>query len=85
MRVTRMLRLLPACDVTGRKPGAHYLDIKSGLMVPGVRIGANAVAWPDFELEAINRAKIAGATEDEIRALVRKLIEARRQPEPEAA
>ena len=81
MAVPRMLRLLSACEVTGRKPGAHYLDIKAGLMVPGVRIGANAVAWPDYELEAINRAKIAGATEDEIRALVTKLVEARKQPE----
>ena len=78
MSVPRILRLPLTCEVTGRKPGAHYLDIKAGLMVPGVRIGANAVGWPDYELEAINRAKIAGATEDEIRALVRKLIEARK-------
>ena len=77
----RMHRLASACSVTGRKPGAHYLDIKAGLMVPGVRIGANAVAWPDDELEAINRAKIAGKSEDEIRELVRRLIAARNQPE----
>lgn len=79
MTLKRMRRLPEACDITGRKPGSHYLDIKNGLMVPGVRIGPNAVAWPDDELAAINQAKISGASEDEIRALVRRLVAARTQ------
>ena len=85
MMLTQMLRLPRSCEITGRKPGSFYLDIKNGLMVPPVRIGPNAAAWPAHELEAINRAKIAGATEDEIRALVRRLIEARKQPDFAAA
>lgn len=77
MTLTRLLRLPQTCEATGRKPGAHYLDIKNGLMVPGVRIGLNAVAWPEDELAAINQAKIAGKSEDEIKALVQRLIAAR--------
>jgi prophage regulatory protein len=77
MTLTRMLRLPQACEATGRKPGAHYLDIKKGVMVPGVRIGPNASAWPAHEIEAINRAKIAGASEEQIHELVKRLVSER--------
>jgi prophage regulatory protein len=36
------------------------------------------VGWPSSEVAAINAARIAGKTDDEIRALVVKLEEARK-------
>lgn len=47
--------------------------IKAGLLTKPVPIGARAVGWPDYEVEAINAARIAGKTDDEIRALVEHL------------
>ena len=47
--------------------------IKAGLLTRPVPIGARAVGWPDYEVEAINAARIAGKTDDEIRVLVEYL------------
>jgi hypothetical protein len=38
-----------------------------------VSLGARAVGWPSDEVDAINSARIAGKTDEEIRALVAKL------------
>lgn len=51
----------------------------SGLMPPGIQLGARSVAWPQCELDQIAAARIAGKSEDEIRALVRDLVAARAQ------
>lgn len=45
-------------------------SIKSGLLTKPVLIGARAVGWPDYEVEAINAARVAGKNDDEIRLLV---------------
>ena len=45
-------------------------SIKAGLLTKPVPIGARAVGWPDYEVEAINAARVAGKTDDEIRVLV---------------
>ena len=36
-------------------------------------LGARAVGWPAGEVSAVNAARIAGRTDDEIRALVARL------------
>lgn len=51
--------------------------INRGLMVPGVALGPRAVGYPEHELNAIAAARLASKSEDEIRALVSDLIEAR--------
>ena len=56
---------------------AHYADIKAGLFPKPVSIGLRAVAHPDYEVDALNAATIAGARPNEIRALVAKLEAAR--------
>ena len=48
-----------------------------GLCPPGIALGIRSVGWPAHELDAIAAARIAGKTEDEIRALVHDLIAAR--------
>ena len=47
--------------------------VKAGLITRPVPIGARAVGWPDDEIRTINAARIAGKTDDEIRALVEYL------------
>lgn len=54
-----------------------YGDIHAGLFTVPVAIGQRAVGWPDHEVAAINAARIAGKSEDQIRELVTKLHNAR--------
>jgi prophage regulatory protein len=54
-----------------------YCEIHDGLFTVPVTIGQRAVGWPDHEVKAINAARIRGDTDDQIRALVNKLHNAR--------
>lgn len=75
------MKLLKKPDVlklTAKSNTTHYNDIKAGLMTPPVRLGENSVAWPCDEIEAINRARIAGKSDDEIKTLVSELINQRK-------
>lgn len=76
--IQRMMRKPEVLKARGRGNASHYNDIASGLMTTPVRIGAQSVAWPDSEVEAINRARMAGKSDDEIRALVNHLHELRK-------
>lgn len=73
-----ILRLPAVLQARGRSRSAHYLDIQQGLFTPPVAIGARAVGWPTREAEALNAARIAGQSDDEIRALVKRLLDARK-------
>ena len=77
--MTHTILRLPAVKArTGRSRSSTYADIKSGLFVSPVSIGARAVGFPESEVEAINAARIAGKSDDEIRSLVVKLEAARK-------
>ncbi len=54
-----------------------YTAIHDGLFTVPVPIGQRAVGWPDTEVKAINAARIAGKTDEQIRELVTKLHNAR--------
>lgn len=79
MNDTAILRGPAVDQETGRGRSSRYADIKSGLMTEPVHIGARSVGWPAHEVRAINRARIAGKTDDEIRELVRRLHAARKE------
>lgn len=73
-----ILRLPVVLRERGRSRSAHYLDIQQGLFTPPVLIGLRAVGWPAHEVTLLNAARIAGKSDDEIRALVEKLKVARK-------
>lgn len=73
-----ILRLPAILKRRGRSRSSHYADIKSGLFVKPIQIGARAVGTPEDEVDALNAARIAGKTDEEIRALVLKLEAARK-------
>lgn len=59
---------------TGHRSHASiYTAIKAGLFTKAVPIGERSVGWPDYEVMAINRARIAGQTDDQIKDLVTRL------------
>ena len=73
-----ILRLPATLKRRGKSRSSHYVDIKNGLFVKPVRIGLRAVGTPEDEVDALNAARIAGKSDDEIRALVVKLEAARK-------
>ena len=65
-------------DRTGLSRSTIYLRIQEGTFPRPVNLGVRAVGWPSDEVAALNAARIAGKTDDEIRALVAKLEAARK-------
>ena len=69
-----ILRMPAVKAETGHKSHASiYNAIRAGLFVKPVPIGQRSVGWPDYEVKAINAARIAGKSEAEIRELVMRL------------
>ena len=79
-----LLRIDGVLARRGRSRSQHYREIAEGLAPPPVlRPGCKIATWPAHELDAVSAAEIAGASPDEIRALVRDLVAQRsagRQP-----
>lgn len=75
MPILRMPEVKAECG--HRSHASVYTAVRAGLFTVPVPIGQRAVGWPDTEVKAINAARIAGKSDDEIRALVGKLHEAR--------
>ena len=70
----KMIRLPDVKDRMGHRADASiYNAIRGGLFTTGVAIGQRAKGWPDYEVDAINAARIAGKSDDEIRELVQSL------------
>ena len=56
-----------------RSDASIYNAIRDGLFTTGVAIGQRAKGWPDYEVDEIIKARIAGRTDDQIRELVKRL------------
>ena len=70
-----LILILPEVKrVLGHRADASvYNAIRVGLFTNGVAIGQRAKGWPDYEVDAINAARVAGKSESEIRELVKTL------------
>jgi prophage regulatory protein len=78
--VTNITILRPKVVFTrrGRSRSAHYKDITDGLFVPPISIGDRAVGTPDYEVDTMISAQIEGKSKEDLRALVKKLVESRK-------
>ncbi len=76
--VQAILRLPAVKAETGTSRSTIYLRIQQGLWPKPVKLGPRSVGWPAGEVAAINTARIAGMSDDEIRALVIRLEATRR-------
>jgi len=56
-----------------RSTASIYNNINAGLWTKPVRIGQRSVGWPSDEVIAVNKARIAGATDEQLRELVIRL------------
>lgn len=77
IQAATILRRKQVEAATGYSRSTIYLRIAQGLFTKPVSIGARAVGFPAGEVEAINAARIAGKTDDDIRKLVQRLQAAR--------
>ena len=69
-----IFRLPEVKRILGHRADASvYNAIRAGLFTTGVAIGQRARGWPDYEIDAINAARVAGKSDDEIRELVKWL------------
>lgn len=73
-----ILRLPAVKTASGLSRSTIYLRISQGLWTKPVCLGARAVGWPSNEVVAINSARIASRSDDEIRILVLQLEENRK-------
>lgn len=75
---TTILRLPAVKAECGLARSTVYLRISQGLWPKPVSLGARAVGWPAGEVSALNAARIAGKSDEEIRSLVARLEDARK-------
>jgi len=81
------ISLLPAPIVAKRRGRGRtqlYIDVRRGVMTPPLppRPGRKMSVWPAAEIDALNRAEIAGASDEELRVLVLDLVAQRAQGKP---
>ncbi len=69
-----ILRIPAVLAETGyRSHASIYTAIKAGLFTAAVKLSERSVGWPSDEVQAINAARIAGQSDDQIKALVTRL------------
>lgn len=74
----QILRIESVQERAGHKSKSTvYNDVRSGQFTCPVKIGKRSVGWPDFEVEAICRARVAGWSKEQICTLVNHLHESR--------
>ena len=67
----KILRMQAVKAETGHRSHASiYNAVRAGTFTKPVQIGMRAVGWPSEEVAAINMARVAGMSEDQIRQLV---------------
>ena len=69
-----IIRLTAVKEKTGLARSTVYLRIQQGLLTKPVSLGGKAVGWPASEIAKINAARIAGKSNEEISALVQRLM-----------
>ncbi len=74
-----LLRIKTVLTRAGLPMSTLYEKVQQKLMPEPIRISKRSVAWPDFEIDEINKLLIAGGSEEEIRTLVKNLTKQRQQ------
>jgi prophage regulatory protein len=69
----RILKLTEVVQVTGNSRSKIYAEANEGLFPPPIKTGLRASGWIAREVDAVNRARVAGWGDEEIRGLVRRL------------
>lgn len=49
----------------------------AGLLTPRVHLGARTVGWVEHEVDRVIHARVRGASDEEVKALVRRIVKQR--------
>lgn len=71
--MTRLIRLSEVLTRNGQSRSAFYNGISRGIEPRAIKIGPRAAAWYEDEVNAVVQARIAGLSDNELRALVKRL------------
>ena len=63
----------------GQSRVTPWRHTRAGVLPPPVKLSPGCTRWPAHEVEAIDRARLAGADDAAIRELVLKLVADRQQ------
>ncbi len=74
----QLIRLPEVIESTGMKRPTVYAAMGNCLFPRPIKLGRKLSAWPLNEVQSIIAARIAGKSNEEIRALVAELTEARK-------
>lgn len=69
----RILRLPAVIERIGKTRSPLYADIQTGLFVRPIKLGLRAAGWPESEVDRVIQARIAGASNEYLRDLVKRL------------
>lgn len=75
--MTKLLKRSATEQKAAKKTSTLYAEISAGLFPPPVRIGKRSVAWLESEVDAVIAARISGCGDDQIRILIRLLVDKR--------
>jgi prophage regulatory protein len=73
----KILRLPAVIERTGKTRSPLYADIQAGLFVRPIKLGPRAAGWPESEVGRVIEARIAGASDEYLRDLVKRLHDKR--------
>jgi prophage regulatory protein len=76
----RLLKLNAVRDVTALGSTSVYKHVKAGTFPPPIKLTTRSSAWVEDEVAAVNEARIAGKSDDDLRRLVARLVAQRQQP-----
>ena len=78
----KLLRIAHVKDKFGyRSDSSVFTSVNDGLLPPGINIGTRSKAWPEYEIDSVIAARIAGKNEIEIKTLVKNIVNARKSCE----
>lgn len=72
------MKTTPVCAAVGVARPTFYEHMAKGLFPRPIKIAPKLAVWPQAEVAQINAARVRGATDEQIRALVIELTEARK-------
>jgi prophage regulatory protein len=75
----KLLKIGAVRDVTALGVTSVYRCVKEGTLPPPVKLSTRSSAWVEDEIAAVNEARIAGKSDDELRRLVARLVARRQQ------
>ena len=74
----KLCRVSEGANRVGYSVPSYYRIASEGLLPPPIKLGKNRSALIASELEAVIAARVRGESDDEVRALVKKLVNNRK-------